>query len=222
LFPVLLQSLLLAFSGLLSFGSITLVILLLMSDRGWRNGLGYALGYTSSYTLIGISAVLFGYRTAENNPGEPGLFLPILLVILGFLLLLLALRNWRKPVSDEQEEPRFFSILDKITPVKAFGFGALIAVINFKNLALFLTSMSVVILSNLLITEKIFITLLVVLVFCLAVIIPVAIYIVFPRGAKDILNSIKQLINRYSRPIGIWVPLIFGLILLARGFSELL
>jgi hypothetical protein len=106
--------------------------------------------------------------------------------------------------------------------VKAFGFGALIAVINFKNLALFLTSMSVVILSNLLITEKIFITLLVVLVFCLAVIIPVAIYIVFPRGAKDILNSIKQLINRYSRPIGIWVPLIFGLILLARGLSELL
>jgi len=98
----------------------------------------------------------------------------------------------------------------------------LIAVINFKNLALFLTSMSVVILSNLLITEKIFITLLVVLVFCLAVIIPVAIYVVFPRGAKDILNSIKQLINRYSRPIGIWVPLIFGLILLARGFSELL
>jgi threonine/homoserine/homoserine lactone efflux protein len=222
LFPVLLQSLLLAFSGLLSFGSITLVILLLMSDRGWRNGLGYALGYTSSYTLIGISAVLFGYRTAENNPGEPGLFLPILLVILGFLLLLLALRNWRKPVSDEQEEPRFFSILDKITPVKAFGFGALIAVINIKNLALFLTSMSVVILSNLLITEKIFITLLVVLVFCLAVIIPVAIYVGFPRGAKDILNSIKKLINRYSRPIGIWVPLIFGLILLARGFSELL
>jgi threonine/homoserine/homoserine lactone efflux protein len=193
-----------------------------MSDRGWRNGLGYALGYTSSYTLIGISAVLFGYRTAENNPGEPGLFLPILLMLLGSLLMLLALRNWRKPVSDQQEEPRFFSILDKITPVKAFGFGALIAVINFKNLALFLTSMSVVILSNLLITEKIFITLLVVLVFCLAVIIPVAIYVVFPRGAKDILNSIKQLINRYSRPIGIWVPLIFGLILLARGLSELL
>ena len=222
MFPVLLQSLLLAFSGLLSFGSITLVILLLMSDQGWRNGLGYALGYTSSYTLIGISAVLFGYRTAENNSGEPGLFLPILLVFLGSLLLLLALRNWRKPVSEEQKEPRFFSMLDKITPLKSFGFGALIAVINFKNLALFLTSMSVVILSNLLITEKIFITLLVVLVFCLAVIIPVAIYVVFPRGAKDILNSIKQLINRYSRPIGIWVPLIFGLILLARGFSELL
>ncbi|GAG28977.1 unnamed protein product, partial [marine sediment metagenome] len=198
------------------------VILLLMSDRGWRKGLGYALGYTSSYTLIGISAVLFRYRTAENNPGEPGLFLPILLMLLGSLLMLLALWNWRKPVSDQQEEPRFFSMLDKITPIKAFGFGAMIAVINFKNLALFLTSMSAVILSNLLITEKIIVTFLVVLVFCLAVIIPVTIYVVFPKGAKDILNSIKQLINRYSRPIGIWVPLIFGLILLATGFSELL
>ena len=218
---VLIQSLLLASSGLLSVGTITLVILLLISDRGWRNGLGYALGYISTYTLIGISAVVFGYRTAENNTGEPSLFLPILLMFLGTLLLWLALRNWRKPVSEEQEGPRFFSIVDKITPLKALGFGAMIPVINFKNLALFLTALSVVILSDLLIAEKIIITLLVVLVFCLSVIVPVAIYVVFPKGAKDILNSIKQFLNRNSRPIGIWAPLVFGLLILIKGITEL-
>jgi threonine/homoserine/homoserine lactone efflux protein len=215
--------LLLASSGLLSVGSITLVILLLLSDRGWRNGLGYALGYTSAYTLIGISAVVLGYRAAESNAGiDTGLFLPLLLMILGCLLLWLALRNWRKPFSEEKEEPRFFSIVDKITPPKAFGFGAMISVINFKNLALFLTALSVVVVSDLLFPEKIFITLLVVLVFCLSVIIPVIIYIVFPKRAKDLLNGIRQFLSRNSRPIGIWAPLVFGLLLIIKGITDLL
>ena len=81
---VLLQSLILASSGLLSVGSITLVILLLLSDRGWRNGLGYALGYISAYSVIGISVVLLGYRATENSPNEPSLFFPILLLFFGY------------------------------------------------------------------------------------------------------------------------------------------
>jgi threonine/homoserine/homoserine lactone efflux protein len=222
LLPVLIQALILAFSGLLSPGSITLVIMLLISDRGWHNGLGYALGYTSAYTLIGISVVVLGYRTTENNAGEPSLFLPILLMVLGTLLVLLALRNWRKPVSEDNEEPRFFSIIDKITPIKAFGLGALVSVVNFKNLALYLTALSVVILSDLAIIERLFITILVALVFCLSVIIPVVIYIAFPKRAKELLNGLRLFLNRNSRPIGIWAPFVFGLLLLLKGVTDLL
>ncbi len=220
---VLFQSLLLASSGLLSVGSITLVILLLLSDRGWHNGLGYTLGYTSAYAVIGVSAVLLGYRTTKGNvEAGSGFLLPILLMILGMLLLWLSLRNWRKPISDANEEPRFFSIVDKITPLKAFGFGAMISVINFKNLALFLTALSVVIVSDLILTEKIVTTLLVVLVFCLSVIIPIIIYLVFPKRAKELLNGIRQFLNRNSRPIGIWAPFAFGLLLLFKGITDLL
>ncbi len=220
--PVLFQALFLASAGLLSVGSITLVILLLLSDQGWHNGLGYAVGYISAYTVIGVSVVLFGYRGAEKNIEDPSLFFPLLLIVLGTLLLWLALRNWRKPVSENQTEPRFFSIIDKISPIKAFGFGAMISVINFKNLALFLTALSVVVVSHLFITEKIFITLLIVLVFCLSVIIPVVIYIAFPKRAKELLNSIRQFLTRHSRAIGIWAPLVFGLIILIKGISDLL
>jgi len=221
LLTVLIQSLILASAGLLSVGSITLVILLLISDRGWHNGLAYALGYISAYTVIGVSAVVTGARVAEKGDGETGLWLPILLMVLGALLLWLSWRNWRKPASESREGPRFFAIVDKITPPKAFAFGATVTVINFKNLALFLTALSVVILSDLLSVQKIVITVLVVLVFCLSVIIPVLIYVAFPRRARDLLNRLKDTLERHSRPIGIWAPLIFGLLFLLKGMTAL-
>jgi threonine/homoserine/homoserine lactone efflux protein len=218
---VLIQSLLLATSGLLSVGSITLVILLLISDRGWRNGLGYALGYFFAYSLIGAGTVGLGYRAAENGAGEPGLFLPIMLLVLGSLLLWLSLRNWRQPPTETQEPPRFFRIVDDITPLKAFGFGALVTVMNVKNLALFMTAVSVVILSPLPFGQKMAVTLLDALVFCLSVIIPVLIYVSFPRRAKEILLAFRGLLERNGRAIGIWLPLIFGLIFIVKGATSL-
>ncbi len=219
---ILTQSLLLAASGLLSIGSITLVILLLISDRGWRNGLGYALGYFSAYSVIGVSVVALGYRAAQNSSGEPGLFLPIALLVLGTLLLWLSLRNWRKPPAQSREEPRFFRIVDNITPLKAFGFGALVTVMNIKNLALFLSALSVVIFSRLPLAEKIVITLLDTLVFCLSVIIPVLIYVSFPRRARDVLLAFRGVLERNGRALGIWLPLIFGLLFLMKGITSLL
>jgi threonine/homoserine/homoserine lactone efflux protein len=219
---VLLQSLILASTGLLSVGSITIVILLLISKRGWRNGLGYALGYTTAYTIIGILIVLLGYRATEKGISGSSMFFPVLLLVFGILLLWVALKNWRKPVSAEEEEPRFFTLMDKITPLKAFGFGAMVSIINFKNLALFLSALSVVVLSDLALPEKITITLLDALVFSLSVIIPVLIYLLFPKGATDLLNAIKDSINKYRRPIGIGIPLFFGFIFLIKGIMELL
>jgi len=217
----LLQTLALASTGLLSAGSITLVILLLLSERGWRNGLGYALGYTGAYSLIGVTAVLVGYRTSVNNAGKPGYFLPILVLLLGALLLWLSLRNWRKPIEDDPQTPRFFEIVDRVTPTKSFGFGAMVTVVNFKNLALFLSAQSVVILGDIPITEKVLISLLASLVFCLSVMIPVLIYLAFPRRAGDVLNGIKLSLSKHSRAIGIWLPLIFGLLLIAKGMMDL-
>ena len=219
---VLLQSLLLASAGILSVGSITLVILLLVSDRGWKNGLAYTLGYVSAYTLIGISTVLLGYETSENRTAEPSITSAVLLIVFGVLLLWFAFRNWRKSTAESSTEPRFFAIVNTITPIKAFGFGALFSFINFKNLTLFLTALSAVILSNLLIAEKIFITLLVVFVFCLSVIIPVFIYITFPRRADSLLKGIKESVEKHSHAISIWMPFLFGMLFIIRGITKLL
>jgi len=221
LLSVLMQALVLASTGLLSLGSMTIVILLLISEQAWRNGLGYALGYACAYTLIGSTAVLLGYR-AGSVPGSGARFLPILMMVLGVVLLYLALRNGRRPPSGEQEPPRFFSTLDQITPLQAFGFGAVVSVFNVKNLALFMTAISVVVLSDIVLAEKMLITLLVVLVFCSSVLIPVLITLTCPGRAKDVLASIKEAVSRHRRAIGIWAPAVFGLLFLIKGITDIL
>lgn len=79
--PILIQSLVLASAGLLSVGSITIIILLLISDHGLRNGLAYMLSYLSGCTLIGAVVVFVGCAGAENSSGEKGKFLPLLFII---------------------------------------------------------------------------------------------------------------------------------------------
>jgi len=218
---VLIQSLVLASAGLLSVGSITIIILLLMSDQGLWNGMGYALGYFGVYTLIGVSVILAGDAMASGSSGENGRFLPIMFVIMGTLLLSLSYRNWRKPPSQTTENPRLFSIIDKITPLKAFAFGATRIFGGFKNLALFLTAVSVPLVSNLLLPSKITIVILIALVFCASVIIPVLVYILIPKRADQFLSWIKRTIAANSRTISIWLPLIFGLIFLLKGIQGL-
>ncbi|MGB7339104.1 MAG: hypothetical protein WBC91_09455 [Phototrophicaceae bacterium] len=65
---ILVQSLALASGGIVSVGSITIVILLLISERGWRNGLGYMLGYVGAYALIGIAAVILSDTYTSTSP----------------------------------------------------------------------------------------------------------------------------------------------------------
>jgi threonine/homoserine/homoserine lactone efflux protein len=198
--------------------------LLLISDKGWRNGLGYMLGYTIAYSLIGVTVVSVGFSTTNNNSGESSIVAPILFTVMGTLLLWITFRNWRKPEikAEDKTPPRLFAFVDKTTPPKAFAFGVMISVVNFKNLAIFLSAVSVVHLSNLDLSFKIINVLLVALVFCLSVIIPVLIYVLFPKRSNELLNWIKQSLETNSRAIGIWLPLVFGLIFLIRGITGLL
>lgn len=217
------ESLVLALSGFASFGSITVVILLLISGNSYRNWIGYVLWYSLSYALIGIAVIVLWFTKLESGPKEPSIFFPILYIVLGSILLLIWLRNLFKPKVRSKNTHSFpiFSSLDTLTPLKSFGFGIMVSVINFKNLTLFLSAISIVHLSNLELYLKIINVLLVTFIFCFSLIIPILIVLLFPKKSKKILLTIKDTIETHIHTLWIIFPLFFWFILILSGIMKL-
>lgn len=218
------ESFILASAGMASFGSISLVILFLLTGKDWFNGFGYAVGYTFSYALIGISMIFLGFvGTASTTQAETSIFFPILYIVFGLVLLFLALRGFhrQKGRPENQQLSRLFNSLHNVNPYKAFGFGALISVVNFKNLFLFLSAVSVVHLSKADLYHKILDVLLVTIIFCFSVIFPVLIAFLFPEKSTKILQKLKVSIEAHRHVLGIWMPFIFGIILVFMGAFSL-
>ena len=80
---IILESVVLASAGVISIGSIMLVILLLISDKGLRNGLGYVIGYTLGYLLIGFVVIMTQQQltTDESESNQTSVFSFILVIL---------------------------------------------------------------------------------------------------------------------------------------------
>ncbi len=219
-----LQALTLATAGVLVPGSLTILLLLLLSEtRGQRNALGYALGYFSGYTLWAMLSVALGaHWLPAGGEATPPKALGWVFVALGGLLLALALRNARRPASRPAEgPPRLFTLLERVPPWGAAALGFFVTVLNFKNLGLFSSALAVVLFSDLSLPQKFVLALLVSTVFCSAVVTPALLVWLFPRPARQGLTRFKTWLTRHSRTLAVWAPLLFGLLILAKGMSWL-
>ncbi len=216
-------SLVVASSGIFSIGSITITILLLISEEGKMKGISYAAGYTIAYMLIGLAVILFGFTADNSHSATPNPIWAIVFIVFGILLIFLGYRSWKKPKDevDSKQPSRLFAALDKMSPLKAFATGLVVSVINFKNLALFLTAVSVVYMNSFDLILKLINVILVAIVFCIAVIIPVFITLIIPQKSTLFLQKIKQSLDAKSHSISIWMPLIFGLIFIINGLIKI-
>ncbi len=212
---VLVRSLLLASTGLLSLGALMLALFLLLSEHGWRTGLAYALGYSLSYFLLGAGVLLFDAQRPDRT-AESAAWTPWLLLALALLMFWSAWRNARKPPA---ATPPWLARLYGLSPRGAFGFGVLVTLTNVKNLALFLSALSVIALSQLPLSRRLLLLIPLTLLFCLVVLIPPLLYLAFPRRAARWLGGMKQALETHSRSVEIGLPLFFGFFFLFRSWQ---
>jgi hypothetical protein len=114
------------------------VILMLFSDRARSNGLAFLLGWVAGIAVgLGVLIAIASTRDLSTD-GTPSDTVSWVKVVLGALMLLLAVREWRaRPEPGaEPEMPGWMQRIDAMRPGAALGLAIVLSVANPKNLLL--------------------------------------------------------------------------------------
>ena len=132
------QVLPLAIGVALSPVPIIAVILMLVTPRARSNGPAFVVGWLVGLAAVGVVVLVIAAPAGASDEGEPATWLSVLKLVLGLLLVLIALRQWRgRPREGEQAvTPKWMGAIDSFAPPKAAGAGVVLSAANPKNVLL--------------------------------------------------------------------------------------
>jgi threonine/homoserine/homoserine lactone efflux protein len=173
---------------------IVAVVLMLATPRGRANGPAFVLGWIAGVAIIGAAVLLLAGGVGAADGGEPKTWVSVVKLVLGLLLLLAALGQWRgRPRGDaEPEMPKWMKAIDTFTPAKAAGLAAVLAGPNPKNLMLTLAAGATIAQADLPAGDAAVTLAVLVVVATLGVGTPVAIYFLLGERSKTILADLRD------------------------------
>jgi Sap, sulfolipid-1-addressing protein len=132
------QSLPLAVGVALSPVPIIAVVLMLTTPKARANGPAFVLGWLLGLGVVGAIVLALAGPGGASEEGQPAAWVSWLKLLLGLLLLLVAVRQFRgRPRGDEEAPlPKWMGAIDRFGPGQALGGGAALAGANPKNLLL--------------------------------------------------------------------------------------
>jgi hypothetical protein len=204
----------LAIGGSIAPPLLLLTILFLGSQRPLPNAGALMLGYFTTCAVIGISGItLFG--GAEDAVSTVG---RVISVTVGVLLLVLGLRTVLAPPDPDSTPPKWMESIDSMSPPRAFGFGIVLFPLQVKNLAIFVASLNLIIVSNLGPESSIVALGLVLFIFAIPDLALIGLYVAAPQRASKMLVSLRTWMEKNNRTITVVLCLVFGAFFLLRGF----
>lgn len=132
------QSLPLAVGVALSPVPIIAVVLMLTTSRARSNGLAFVIGWLFGLAVVGAIVLAVAGPGDASEDGQPAAWISWLKLVLGLLLLLVAVRQFRGRPRGEDEAPlpTWMGAVDRFKPGTALGSGVALAAANPKNLLL--------------------------------------------------------------------------------------
>ncbi len=199
------------------------VILMLFSERAKVNGPAFLLGWVLALAVV-TSVV---YLVADKNNAATSTSAADTIawgkIVLGLLLLLLALRNWRQRPAPgaEAEMPKWMAGIDSVSPVKAAGLGVLLAGVNPKNLILTAGAAAGLAQLGLSSTDVVVSSIVFVVIASSTIAGPVLYYSFGGDRAKASLDSMKAWLAVHNAAVMSVLFLVFGVDLIAKALPPL-
>lgn len=201
---------------------IVAVILMLGTPKAKTNGPAFGLGWILGLTAVSalVLALTSGADTPDSTSSDGT---NSTLVVLGVVLLVVAVRQWRKRPGpgEEPELPSWMATVDSFAAPKSFALGILASAVNPKNLALTAAAAASVSLSGADAEEAAAAMAVFVVIASLSVVGPVVLYLVAGDRVAPKLEGIKTTMAGHNNVIMAVICLVLGAKLIADGSGGL-
>lgn len=217
------QVLALAVGVALSPLPIVAVVLMLVTPRARVNGPMFVLGWVIGLGIIGtLVLALAGPADATDDSG-PATWVGVVELVLGALLLLLAVRQWRTRQHGDAEAamPKWMNAIDTFTPVKALGAGMLLSGLNPKNLLLSVAAATAIAQTDVSGNEQAIAYAVFAVIATLGVAAPVVLFFALGDRSGAVLDRLKTWMARNNTTILAVLLLIIGAKVIGDGISAL-
>ncbi|GAA0421678.1 GAP family protein [Leifsonia naganoensis] len=196
-------------------------ILMLLSPKARGTSVGFLLGW-----LLGIivAVVVFTLLSGLIPAADPDASQPIggtIKIVLGALLLLLALRQWRsRPKPGETASlPKWMAAIDQMTAGRGFGLAFILAAVNPKNLLLAAGAGVAIGTAGLSVGADVVVIVIFVVVAASSVAIPVIGYLVAAERMRGPLDSLRGWLVGNNATVMAVLLLVIGVVLIGKGIA---
>ena len=196
------------------------ILTILLSARP-QNAQAFLLGWLIGILSIGVIVFLIpGLKTAG---GEPTPLSGWIRLILGGILLLLAVKQWRqRPSVDEPVEvPRVFSKLNSASAGKTVVLGFLLSALNPKNMLLTFAGTASIYASTATPAEQAIALTIYAVVASLSVGFPIVSYMLFTERVQSVLVDWKDWLIRNNASVVTALLVVFGALIIGNGLKVL-
>jgi hypothetical protein len=199
------------------------VVLMLTTRRARLNGPLFLLGWLAGLAAVGAIVLCVAGPAGASSSGSPATWVSWGKVALGLLLLLVAVRQFRRRPKDGARAPlpQWMARIDGIKPLAACGLAALLAGVNPKNLLLAVGGAASIAQTGISGGEQALAYLVFALVGTLGVGSPVVIYFALGPRADKLLAGLKDWMGEHNAVIMSVLCLVIGVKLIGDAISGL-
>ncbi len=217
------QVLPLAIGVVLSPVPIIAVVLMLTTPRAKTNASAFVLGWLLGLAIVGTIVLLVAGPANANENGQPATWVSWLKIVLGVLLLLVAVREFRGRPKEGEEAPlpKWMETIDRFGSGKALGAGAVLAGVNPKNFLLSVGAAAAISQTGISAGQQAIAYAVFAVISTVGVAAPVVIYLAMGEKAASILDVLKTWMAKNNAVIMAVLALVIGVKHIGDGIAGL-
>jgi len=199
------------------------VVLMLATPRGRVNATSFLGGWIAGIAVLGTIVLLVAGGASAAHHGTPARWVSILKIVLGALLWLLAIRQWRARPRHGREAPLpgWMKAIDSFTATRSAAMGLALGSVNPKNLLLVIAAAAAIAQTGAKTLSQAVALAVFILVATVGVGAPVTISLLMPARATAILSGLRDWMARHNAAIMTVICLIIGAKLIGDAITAL-